>query len=186
VVARFYNNRASEYWVQGDKARAYAYFKAALQADPSFGPAYSNLAMLYTRHDLWQPAEVLLRHALALSDAMDAPLLALHRLLIRQGRPEEAKAMEVEIQSHQARNPYFWLAKGQSYLLKQEYRDAIQALECALELSNGFVEVHAHLALAYWYDGQRQQAEAQIKQLQVLPRSESILALLNRKLAATH
>ena len=68
---------------------------------------------------------------------------------------------------------------------QEEYHSAIEALERAKALSNGFAEVHAHLALAYWRLGQRAQAQAQIVQLQALPRSDGMLALLNKKLATT-
>ena len=185
VVARFYNNRAAEYWAAGKDKQAYAYFKAALESDPSYGPAYSNLAFLYLRHDLPQAAEALLRYALALSDRLDAPLRGLHRLLLAQGRESEAQVLETEMRSRQARDPYFWLAKGQGHLKQEEYHSAIEALERAQALSNGFAEVHAHLALAYWRLGQRAQAQAQIVQLQALPRSDGMLALLNKKLATT-
>lgn len=184
VLARFYNNKAAEYWVQGEDARAYAYFKAALQADATYGPAYGNLALLYARHGLLQPAEALLRYAVTLSDAMDGPLRSLHRLLLAQGRTAEAEALEVQIHARQVRDPYYWLAQGQHLLLQGDYSGAVQALERAQALSSGFVEVHAHLALAYWRAGQRQQAQVQIQQLQGLQRGEGMLALLNKKIAA--
>ncbi|TMH88940.1 MAG: hypothetical protein E6H42_18450, partial [Betaproteobacteria bacterium] len=68
ILARFYNNLAAEYLAQDDLTLAYAYFKAAVLADPGYSPSYSNLAQLYTRKGFLRSAEQLLLHAIALSD----------------------------------------------------------------------------------------------------------------------
>src|SRR3954471_4511946 len=49
ILARYYNNVAVEHMARGESRVAYAHFKAAIQADPSYVSPYGNLAVLYRR-----------------------------------------------------------------------------------------------------------------------------------------
>ena len=91
ILARFYNNRGTEFLVRQDYPQAYAYYKAAIETDPTFVPSFSNLAQLYSVRGMFPASEQLLRHALALGGDAYAPLRTLHHLLTDQARLSEAQ-----------------------------------------------------------------------------------------------
>lgn len=162
ILARYYNNIASEYLAKEALAPAYAHFKAAIQAEPDYAPSYSNLALLYQRAGLLAEAEQLLRHAVALSDKADVPLYSLHQLLLAQGRSAEAAQYASLLQSRRERDPYYWIGLGLQLLQTGKFRQSIQALEQAQGLSSGFEEIHRYLAVAYWRAGEQAQAHQQL------------------------
>lgn len=180
ILARFYNNLAAEYLVKGNLNHAYAHFKAAIMADAEFAPSYVNLAVIYKRQGLAQSAERLLAHAIALNGdeiAMDS----LHQLLVSQGRNAEAAPYAKLIEARREKNPYYWIGLGLDQLRKENYSQAINALEHAQELSTGFVEVHRYLAIAYWRNGNQAEAKKQAALLAELTHDEPGKAL-NKKL----
>jgi len=162
ILARFYNNVAAEYLAQGDLTLAYAYFKAAVLADPGYSPSYSNLAQLYTRKGFLQSAEQLLLYAVALNDDADIALRSLHQLLVSQGRESEALKYAEILQARQEKDPYYWLGVGLHHLQEGNYSKAVNALERAQDLTRGFQEVHRYLAIAYWRAGKPVQAKNQL------------------------
>lgn len=182
ILARFYNNRASEFMLSKRDDLAYAYFKAALSVDPAYAPTYGNLASLYHRKGLVDSAETLLRHAVALNSLTDVPLRGLHQLLVAQGRNAEAQQVLAQLARWQSQNPYYWLGLGIDDLQQGRVDKAVSALERAQELSIGFQEVHYHLALAYLRSGQRERARDQVAVLGNLGRTEPAVALLSKKL----
>jgi len=185
ILARFYNNLAAEYLAQDDLTLAYAYFKAAVLADPGYSPSYSNLAQLYTRKGFLRSAEQLLLHAIALSDDADIALRSLHQLLISQGRESEAVKYTEILHARQEKDPYYWLGVGLDQLQRGNYRKAISALEHAQELTRGFQEVHRYLAIAYWRAGKQPQAKNQLSVLTSLMFDDSGLAALRKKIDKT-
>ena len=178
ILARFYNNVAAEYLAQGDLTLAYAHFKAAVLADPSYSPSYSNLAQLYIRKGFLQSAEQLLLHAIALNDDADIALRSLHQLLVSQGRESEALKYKEILQARQYKDPYYWLGVGLHHLEEGNYQKAVNALERAQDLTRGFQEVHRYLAIAYWRAGKPIQAKNQLSVLASLMVGDSGFAAL--------
>src|SRR2546429_4067417 len=181
ILARFYNNLAAEYLAQDDLTLAYAYFKAAVLADPGYSPSYSNLAQLYTRKGFLRSAEQLLLHAIALSDDADIALRSLHQLLVSQGRESEALKYKEILQAKQEKDPYYWLGVGLHHLQEGNYQRAVSALEHAQDLTRGFQEVHRYLAIAYWRAGKPIQAKNQLSVLASLMVGELGFAALGRE-----
>ncbi len=182
IVARFYNNRASEFLASKDDHKAYAYFKAAITADPTFAGAYSNLAQLYNRRGMTGAAEDLLHHAMALNERSDAPLRTLHKLLVAQGRAAEASAVAEKLRKHDDEDPYFWLGIGLDHLQQNRYSKAIDALERAESLTTGFEEIHRYLAIAYWRNGQQKLADKELATLVSMRTDDQVVKILSRKL----
>ena len=185
IMARFYNNRASEYLAGQSDDKAYAYFKAALTADPAFAPAYSNLAQLYYRRGMANAAEGLLKHAIALNEHTDAPLRTLHKLLVAQGRVAEANVVAAKLRQHDDEDPYFWLGIGLDHLQQNRYSKAIDALERAEALTTGFEEIHRNLAIAYSLNGQQKLADKEIAALVAMKTDDQTVKALRRKLGRT-
>jgi tetratricopeptide (TPR) repeat protein len=185
VLARFYNNVAVEHLAANRRKLAYAYFKAAITADPAFAASYTNLAGLYREAGLSAAAEQLLRRTLALSDPayVALPLGALHRLLLDEGRVAEAQPYAQRLEALRDHDPYHWIDLGLRYLQDGQYRQAIRALEHAQDMTNGFSEVHRYLALAYWRAGDLREANEQLALLESLGHgADSSTAKLRDKL----
>lgn len=182
ILARFYNNRAAEYWVQQDDARAYAYYRAAIATDPDFAPPYANLAQLYARQGLAADAERLLRHAITLDGPSYAPLRALHQLLLAQGRDAEAQRYADLLAQRRDDDPYYWLGLGLDALRNGRNTAAISALEKAAALTTGFEEIHYNLGLAYWRSGQVEAVRKQLAALSAINNRDPGIAVLSKKL----
>lgn len=183
ILARFYNNRGTEFLVQRDYGQAYAYYKAAIETDPTFVPSFSNLAQLYSVRGLLPASEQLLRHALALGGDSYAPLRTLHRLLTDQARLSEAQDVAKALAKLQDEDPYYWFGKGLVALREGRNGNAVDALERAAELTTGFEEIHYHLGLAYLRNGQRKEASRQMAALSAINTEAPGLAVLNKKMA---
>jgi len=185
ILSRFYNNIAAEYLAQGDLTLAYAHFKAAILSDPGYSPSYSNLAQLYERRGLFQNAEQLLLHAIALNHDADIALRSLHQLLVSQGRESEASKYAEILRARQDKDPYYWLGVGLDHLQRGNYQKAVDALEHAQALTTGFQEVHRYLAIAYWRAGKQPQAKNQLSVLASLMVDDPRLAALSKKITKT-
>jgi tetratricopeptide (TPR) repeat protein len=185
ILSRFYNNIAAEYLAQGDLTLAYAHFKAAILSDPGYSPSYSNLAQLYERRGLFQNAEQLLLHAIALNHDADIALRSLHQLLVSRGRESEASKYAEILRARQEKDPYYWLGAGLDHLQRGNYQKAVDALEHAQTLTTGFQEVHRYLAIAYWRTGMQPQAKNQLSVLASLMVDDPRLAALSKKITKT-
>lgn len=183
IMARFYNNRASEFLAQGQHDLAYRYFRAAAEKDARHAPTFSNLAVLYGRLGLAGPQEAALRYAVSLKGNSDVPLKGLHQLLQTQGRQQEAQTIARALQQWQDDSPYHWLARGKAELQDGHPNQAVDALERAQALANGFADLHFYLALAYARSGDVEKAREQQALLKGLVGPSPALALLDKKLA---
>ena len=181
ILARFYNNLAAEYMAEGKLALAYAHFKAAILTDASFSPSYANLSLIYKRQGLQLDAERLLRLAITLNDQDDIAMSALHQMLLDQGRSSEASAYARVLEARREKNPYYWIGLGLDQFEKENYQQAINALERADALSTGFDEVHRYLAIAYLRNGNQEKAKEQASLLATLLHQEAAPTVMNKK-----
>ena len=106
---------------------------------------------------------------------------SLHRLLLAEGRSVEAAQYEQRLLTRRERDPYYWLGLGIVQLRQGQPAQAVESLEQAQSLSNGFEEVHHHLAIAYGRTGQLHKARDQMAVLGGLGRGPSGLAQLGKK-----
>jgi tetratricopeptide (TPR) repeat protein len=181
VVARYYNNIATQHLANGRRAQAYAHFKAAIQADPGYAASYGNLAVLYRDAGLQAEAEQLLRHAVAM-EASDVPLHTLHQLLTEQGRTAEAQRFAQALRAGRERDPYHWIGLGLRHLDDGDVRGAIGALEHARDLASGFDEIHRYLALAYARAGETRKARDELALVASLTGDNRMVSKLKRKI----
>ncbi|MES2584124.1 MAG: hypothetical protein V4627_15485 [Pseudomonadota bacterium] len=182
ILARYYNNRAAEYLVQKDDARAYAYYRAAIELAPDYAAPFGNLAQLYARHGLLAGAEQLLHHAIALDGPSYAPLRAMHQLLSLQGRAAEARRYAELLEKRQDEDPYHWMGVGIAALQNGRNAAAIRALERAASLTAGFEELHFYLGVAYGRNGQSEAANKQLVAMRAINNEGPSVALLSKKL----
>lgn len=184
IMARYYNNRAAQYLVQKDDARAYAYYRTAIAAAPAYAPAFANLAQLYVRKGLLTSAEQLLTHAIALGGPSYSALRTMQTLLTLQGRTTEAQHYAQLLAKRRNENPYYWMGLGMAAMRNSDYRAAIDALEHAAALATGFEEIHYQLALAYWRGGQQEAARKQLAVLDSINHAAPGVGTLSKKFSA--
>ncbi len=184
ILARYYNNLGAEFLEAKDLPRAYAHFKAAIDVDPEFSAAQSNLAVLYLAAGHSVAAERVLTQAVKHFDDADAALVALNGLLLKQGRIQEAAQYQALLEDRQKKEPYYWIALGLEQLRARNFHRAVAALEKAQSLTTGFSEVHRYLALAYLQAGKPDKAQEQITTLALIDRDDPAVGMLNRKILA--
>jgi tetratricopeptide (TPR) repeat protein len=182
ILARFYNNVATEFLAEGRKGAAYTFFKAAILADPGYAASYINLAVLYRGAAMEREAEQLLRHAVDLSDRTEVilPLNALQQLTAAQGRDAEAQHYAQLLKSARDDDPYYWIGQGLRQLQGREYPAAIDSFERASEMVNGFPELHQYLAVAYWRAGKLRSANEQLVLLESLGDEAAVTGLRSK------
>jgi Tfp pilus assembly protein PilF len=182
IVARYYNNVAVENMARGEYPRAYAYFKAAVAAEPGYVSPYGNLAVLYRRIGHEREAETLLRHAVSLGGTSDVALHELHRLLADEGRTAEAQEVARQLEARQVSDPYHWISLGLEDLLDNQPGRAIDHLERARDIAPTFAEVHRYLAIAYARTGNIVKAHEEVDLMANAGGPMNKVALLRRKL----
>jgi Tfp pilus assembly protein PilF len=182
ILARYYNNVAVENMAAGNYPTAYAYFKAAVRAEPSYSSPYGNLAVLYRRLGHDEEAERLLRYAVGLGGNTDVALHELHRFLKDHGRLREAGEIERKLEARQASDPYHWIGLALANMEKNEMARAIDELQQANDIAPTFAEVHRYLAVAYARSGEVQKARQELAALENLGGPVNKIALLRRKL----
>jgi Tfp pilus assembly protein PilF len=142
---------------------------------------------LYLRSGWSADAEQLLREAVDLSEDATVHLLSLHQLLLAQGRTQEADYYAQLLKSRRDKDPYYWIGLGLKNLREGEFRQAVNALEKAQALTNGFEDVHRYLAVAYWRAGQSSRANEQLEMLASLhPGSDDVVTLRKKFNSAVH
>ena len=181
IAARFYNNLGAEYLANNQTALAYAYFKQAVLTDPRFEKSYTNLAQLYKSRQLLADAENMLLYALSIAPKSETTLHSLMELMAEQKRTSEQQYYATLLQESQKNDPYYWLAMGIDQLKQQRYKDAIASLKQAKQMTHGFDEVHANLALAYWRDQQPEKAREELAILAELQPGSQRVSALNAK-----
>lgn len=182
ILSRFYNNVATEFLESGDKTHAYQYYRAAITTAPHYGSSYANLAQLYVSAGFDHDAELLLQNTLSFDDEDYSALYSMRELLTREGRIAEARQLDQRIQTQRDQDPYHWLQSGIHNLEDGKYRLAINDLQHAEKLTNGFFEIHRYLAVAYALNGDQKNANAQLLKLETLGLDDRSLALLSKKI----
>ena len=185
ILARYYNNLGAEFLGKGHNAMAYAYFKAAMQHDPAFTAAATNMAWLYWSKGYAKATEGVLVMAVAANTETDTAVRGLHRLLVSQGRMQEALQYEALLEARQKQEPYYWINRGLEQLKANNNHSAIESLERAQSLTTGFSEVHRYLAVAYLNDGRHEKAREQLTTLAKIDSRDPVLATINQKLMAS-
>lgn len=184
VLARYYNNLGAEYLAKADVVQAYAYFKAAIQADPEFSAAATNLATLYWNQGHLAASEALLTPWVNSDSPPEPSVRALHTLLMNQGRVFEAAHYQRLMDKIREHEPYYWIDQGLDYFQARNYRRAIESLEKAQKLATGFSEVHRYLAMAYLQDGKPDKAQEQLTTLAMIDDEDPAVGVIHRKILA--
>jgi Tfp pilus assembly protein PilF len=154
VVAMYFNNKAAEALAAGRVDDAYAWSRAAVEADPIYTDAYNTLGVIYLRRGLLPAAERALQAALARRKDHPQALANLAIVWRREGRAAEAQAVEDRLARMRALSPFATFERGRRAYEAGDYREARELFRRALAVSNDYHEFHFWLALAQWRLGE--------------------------------
>lgn len=146
VLALFYNNNGVDALMDGNRSKAYVYFKKALQQDPSLMDTYSNLGVLYRRMGHNDKAEQNFDFALALSPGDFSVMENLAALYRVTDRVEQAMQITAELQRKRRDNPYYHYLLGQKALQQHDAQQAKKHFRRALKLLTGNHEFYFAMA----------------------------------------
>ena len=150
IVAMFYNNKAAQAFTDGNYLTAFTYYKAAVNADPTFAVTWSNLAVLYRVHNQYQLAEQSYNLSLKLnpdSNNTRSNLAYLYRMTDRQNK---AEILEQQIIEKRKNNPYYYLMLGNESLKNNDMEQAVMQFHHSLRLDKHIHEAHFGLAKAFF------------------------------------
>lgn len=163
ALAHFYNNRGAEQLAAHDYIGARAYFDAALQMDPRFVPAWSNLGVLESREDDLDAAAKDLDTALSIN-RFHAP--ALHnatKLYQRMGDSRRVAQMQSRLEQVRKRDPFYQFMQGTNAERDGDYALAAHYYREAVRLYGNAHQFHFGLARAYFLGGNNRLAMKEMK-----------------------
>lgn len=183
VVAMFYNNKAAVAYAKDNMAQTYAYYKAAVAADPDFYVTWANLGILYRTHGLMAEAEQAYLHSLELNPDSTNTLANLSYLYQLQGKNAQADSLQALVYSKRKSNPYYHIMLGQEAVRQNHFNPAITHFKKAISLDKLNHEAYFGLAKSYYLLNKPLQAEsAMAKARQYAPTTEE-KARYQKKLA---
>lgn len=148
LVAMYMNNRAAEALVRGDIDTAYAWARAAIDADPAYLVAPNTLGVIYLRHGNAWEAERAFRYVLTRAPADANALTNLAHLYTRLGRSQEAADLRRRLAALEPYPPFYFLDQGQAALQRGDVASALELFERELQRLPYNDEVHFALARA--------------------------------------
>lgn len=174
VLAMFYNNKGADALVNGDKIRAYAYFRRALIQDPSFGSAWVNLGLLYRMDGYLPLAEQSYQQALALNADDTSALENLAYVYSLSDRKQKAKDIRYALNRKRQSNPNYHFILGEQAYHKDQWQQAIDHYRTAIKLGRQTHEFYFAMAKAYYKLGDINLSQSYLKRAKKLASDDNI------------
>jgi protein O-GlcNAc transferase len=138
----------------GRRAEAREHLIEAIRLDPSFAPAYTNLAVLLTQEGQWEQADAAFGRAVELQPDNAVALANLALAMRQRGRVDGAiewyrKAIDADPKSAEAHN-----ALGSCFRESGRIAEAIAEFRAATKLSPRSHELRSNLLYALYFDPQ--------------------------------
>ncbi|MBT4522398.1 MAG: hypothetical protein HOC23_20555 [Halieaceae bacterium] len=149
ALARYYNNLGVQWMGEGDTAKAFQYFRGALQLEPDTSYFWTNLGTLYRRVGGENPrVEQAYRVAIAIDDEPVA-MSNLARHYRTLGEDEKAKYYEKRVQLFRRRNPFYLFQLAQEAYEQDQYSEAKRLLQRAIYIHHDDPQFHRLLGETY-------------------------------------
>jgi Flp pilus assembly protein TadD len=153
ALAHYYNNVAVERMRTDDIASALTYFRRALDNDPSFSPAWTNLGTLYHRQGHGRYAEAAYLQALR-ADGRDLVAMSnLAGLYEERGDARRADRYRSRVQDHREHNPYYRFQLARAAFEARDYDGAIAHLKYAIRRNKNEDQFYFLLGMSYMKKG---------------------------------
>lgn len=162
-VAMYYRNIAAEAIGSGDYSKAYWYTRESLQYAEDHEDALNMLAVIHSRVGNPEKAEEIYLYAIERAENKLSLLKNYHGLLARTGRDAEAQEIEQRLDRMKDPSPYHWFRLARAAYEDNEYFDAIDYFNRAVDRAPYLHEAHVGLARAYYQVGRLRNAEAALQ-----------------------
>lgn len=149
ALAHHLNNLAMAAMNRGEDANAYALLSKATEISPGTGFIWSNLGILLSRHELESLAEAALREALLIEPDGLGALSNLQRVYMHQGRYEEARRLDSQLEKYRARNPYYHARLGQTAYEQGNFEEAVGHFRDAIRRKKDEPNFYTQLSMSY-------------------------------------
>ncbi len=148
--ARAYKICGNARQAQGKVEEAKNCYAKAIEIDPDFAEAYTNLGTLYAQEQQWQPAIACYQKAIALQPNLASTYRNLARVWTQMGQLSEAddcwfKAYSLEPAKA---TPEEHIHLGDNFLKQNQVTQAIRCYCHAIELNPSFNDAYQHLGIA--------------------------------------
>ena len=134
VDALFYNNLGANAMRSGDDRRAFVYLLKAIATDRNVAAAWTNLGVLYWRHDLRDHAEGAFQQGLRADPRHKPAMSNLARLYEQRGLHTLAGDYRDRIRRYQLGNPYYHLFLAEQAYAAGHPHEALAAIDQAIRL----------------------------------------------------
>jgi Flp pilus assembly protein TadD len=133
VAALYYNNLGAEALLDYDLSRAYAYFQKAIETAPRMADPWVNLGVALGRNWQVEDAITAYRTALELDPRQYSAMSNLYDLYLSEDRLAEAAELAPAIDRYKRRNPYILLKLAEESLEQEDFQQALELLDRALD-----------------------------------------------------
>ena len=158
ILSMFYTNKGAVAMIDGDYKEAYAYFRRAIDVEPKFVSAWSNLGILYRKKGDLVLSERAYQFALALEPNNLMVLDNMVLLMKKKGLIEQAKLLEAKIHAQRIKNPYYHALLANEAHYAGHYNEALKHIKKAIELDENVHEFYYSIAKIYYAQGHSIQA----------------------------
>jgi Flp pilus assembly protein TadD len=162
IAAMYMNNRAAEALAHKRTDDAYWWIRSGVASDPAFSSLYNTLGVTYLRKGMLARAEAALRFALSLEPESAESWNNLAIVLRRDGRTEQAAAIESRHRPSGAVAFAAAIDGGMKANASGDYARALELFQRALRTSSDSHELRYQLAVTYLNLGERRLAMAQL------------------------
>jgi Flp pilus assembly protein TadD len=183
IDALFYNNLAVQQMRAGENRAAFVYLLKALATDADTAAAWTNLGVLYQRHERPLHAESAFHRALHIDSRHKPAMSNLVRLYDQQGVADLADTYRERIRQHQERNPYYHLSVAERAYAEHRDADALAAVNRAIHLEGDEHRFHYLRALILARIGQLDASRASLQRARDTASVAQLQALYDRKLS---
>ncbi len=180
--ALYYNNLGTDALLTKNLGAAYSYFVAAIERDPTIGYLWSNLGVAYIRNNQAGDAEWAYRQAIRLDSSALTAVNNLAALYTKQGKTEQARALQAKSERFRRNNPYYLLQLSEAALTKQRYDEALKILRRALRKKNDEYRLHFAMAKSLYLIGRYDKAESSYQRAKQLAPEAILESEYNRPL----
>lgn len=182
VDALFYNNLGATAMRAGDPREAFVYLLKAINADADVPAIWTNLGVLYWRHDLPDHAESAFRRGLQADPRHKPAMSNLASLYEQRGLQSLAREYRERIRRHQLRNPYFHLFLAEQAYAEGRAEAALASIDQAIRLRKDEHRFHYVRAVILTHIGRHEASRASLERAREYASVAQLQEIYDRKL----
>jgi Flp pilus assembly protein TadD len=160
--AQFYNNLGADALVANDLGLAHAYFRKAVDTDPSLAYVWSNLGVVLRRNGQTADAMLAYETALRLAPDSNVALNNLYTIYDEDGMHEQAARLQARVERNRRRNPYYLHHLAELSAEQSDWQEAIAYSRRAIELKDDEYLFHYTLAQMQFQAGKLAEARSNL------------------------